>query len=428
MNKLLRKMAGGLAGILLLGTISGCLYNTRRTWTEITGKYERSKIIKEDKTLLKSIISEKIDKISQDGYEINAFINEKNTGTIKYIRHNSIESICKEETFQDKHLIYYGNYTWPEKVEGSAKEKVMSIRKEDETGEREEEAYSEPRPGIPVMFSSDYFKFSNNSNQITSDTDKTGKASAKIISGPQFWRAEKKELEAIIKKGFEKQIKYEPFINKFLKALQIKEADYNVTVETCKKDSISVNAGYSIPQKAENTKDNFTVKGYEPNFTELYQESRQLIKKDLEEKYVSTIKIKIRDTESHVPISSGAINLATKKAVKLQELINAEITARGKYFVEGSGLSIRTKVDPSYLLVDLDKKQIQISTDGIEIKSTRGFTYNIEYIHPEYNFLTEKLSFDEKSQSLIIDVLSLGSKIRKGDLKNISTGIKKEKQ
>jgi hypothetical protein len=210
--------------------------------------------------------------------------------------------------------------------------------------------------------------------------------------------------------------------------VQIRESGYDLNAETVKRDTIIIEAaGFSIPQKVENANNKFTMNGYEPDFAELYLGAGELIKKDLEEKYISTIRIKARDAENHVPVSNGTIILTTKKAVKLQELINAEKSIRGKYFVEGSELFRKTQVDPSYLLIDLDKQQFQIPAEGVEIKSTRGFDYNAEYTHLEYKFERGKISFDEKSGNWTIDMLSLGSKIRKGDLGNTSSGIKKDK-
>lgn len=420
MSKIIK---AGLTAILAV-LLSGCAYVIVPLLPERTetSEYKKSPVIvKQNKKIIKNIVYEKINNFKQEGYNLEVLIAETSKNIVQYDTKKAIDTVRKETRVK-------GSGYWGYTLELGENETIIDTKTFDETEEKEEEqAYLEPCPGIPVMFSSSYFRFNNNSNQIISETDKTGKASAKIISGPQFWRADQKELEAIIKKGFDKQVKYKPFIDQFLGAVQIKNAGYDVTVKTCKKDSVIVNADSSIPQKAENTEGNFTVKGFEPDFTRLYEEAKKLIKKDMEEKYVSTIRIKVRDTESHVPISNGTISLTTKKAVKLQDLINTEIIFREKYFVKDSGLFRETKIDPSYLIVDLDKKQIQISADGTEIKSTNGFIYDIECTHPEYKFLKGKLSFNEKNQNLIIDMLSLGSKIRKEDLGNTFTGIKKEK-
>lgn len=414
----------GLAGLLGIALV-GCA-TVPYTRTEYVSYTRPAVIQKEEKSIVKNIVSEDITDVRQEGYNLNVIVDETSKNLVCKNITKSVETVSRIDTITDGSDSVLGVpcVGWTPKQVISGPEKV-STNLITEKKEDEEEVYThQPKGGIPVKFSSKYFKFNNTPDDVVINTDDEGKTSATLTSYPLFWRVEEGEVMDIINKSLSNQILDKSLKEKFLGSLQLKESSYDIKVETAKRGGVIEYEGNSLFQEIKNDEREFSVKGWKADFAEAYKEVENIIKNDLEKRCISSFNINIKDLESHFPVNGAVISFKTKKFPQLEGLIKEEEGVRGKYFVRGSELYEGTKVDPSYLLMNLDQKQISVPLGGYNLKSNIGAVYEIEVIHPDYKFLQGELAFSRENQNKIIELLSLGSKIRKQDVKDNEGGIK----
>lgn len=437
MNKFLR---AGLAGILLINS-AGCA--TTNTYT-IPQRYEKPAVVlKEDKSILKNKIEEKIYDIKQEEYKIKAFVKEKSENTVKYEKVKCTKEVERVDTI-DKYepgiienlvgLIFYflflGTTSMPESSETRhpGTERVIKERTFTDTGERAETVYDfQPKANTPVKFSSKNFRFDDNLEDIIINTDEKGYATATIIKGyPLLWRVTENEILNLLSKNLEDQIKDKSIRNIVTSSINIKEVSRPIGIETVKKGMIMQSSGGPYYSEVKNDKRTFNVKGYQPDLRNVYEHIQNLIKSELEEKFLAPSFIQVRDIESHFPVTNAIIKLKLKKTIPIEMLLKEEENMRKKYFYEGSEFFEGTRADVSSLLVNLEG-QHSIQQEGLQLISNINSVYEFEIMHPQYRYFEGELSFDKNKKGLIIEMISLGSKIRTQEAPEKSGRVIEEK-
>ncbi len=424
MNKAIKS---GLA-VVLLATLNGCA-TVPYTETKVY-EYERPPVvIKEEKNVIKNTLQEEIKEVKQDGYNLEVCVDETSNNVVRYNIEKSVQKVKQQVTSRGGSDSILGieciGWTPDETIRGP-EEEIGTYTKNEER-EDTELVYSGPKSGIPVKFSSQYFKFNNLSNEAVINTNEQGVAAVTITSYPLFWRPTESEVSEAVNNNLSNQILDRSLKEKFFTSLQLARSSYKVEIETAKKGGMVDIDGSSVFQEIRNDKEEYNVNGWRADFAEAYNRVENIIKTDLESRCVSKINVQVRDVESHFPVDGAVVSLKTKKAPQLEDLIKEEEKIRAKYFAKGSELFEGTKVDPSYLLLDLDSKRISIPAEGAAIKSNIGAAYSVEIIHPDYQFLQGELAFAKDNQNKIIELLSLGSKIRRQDVAGKDVGIKESK-
>ncbi len=437
MNKILTTV---LAGIMLANS-AGCA--TYPTYTR-SHRYEKPAVLlKEDKTILKNKIKENLTDIKQDGYKIKAFVEEKSENNVKYDRVKSIKKVERIDTitgyqsgiiesvlYAAFYLASLGILSPPEQSESTqpGKEMPKGEREVKETKDDTEIVYNfEPKPNIPVKFSSKDLRFNNNLESMILDTDDKGCATATIKKGyPLLWRTTEAEVLETLSKNLESQIKDGRIRDIVTSSLRIRRIEYPIEIETVKKGGIIHQLGNPYLSEVTNDKNKLDVVGFQPDLTEAYDYVQNLIRERLEEKFLASFFIKIRDKETRFPIEGAQISFKPRKTPKLEELSTVEESIRKEYFVEGSEFFNATRFDTSQLLIIL-KDYPKIPATGIKLISNIGSVYDIEVTHPEYKFLERVLLFEKKQDEGIIEMISLGRKIRTEETREKEGGIVKPK-
>lgn len=408
MNKLAKL---GLLGLLCM-KLAGCA-SVPYTRTELVEYKKPLIVINEEKRVSKGILEENLIKVGQEDYKINSTVEETRTDIIEEVRTVRRDTVKRVDTITDGSDSILGvpcvGWTPTNVIKGQ--EQVYSETSTESSENKKIIYQSKYIEGIPVKFSSMHFKFENNLETIITNTNGGGIAVAEIKYRPLLWRASEKELARVLSANLQDQIKDDSIRGKIIDSLKINEVSYPINIETVKKGSIVQDGGNTYYVEVKNDKKKFNVTGYQPDLGALYGYIQNLIIGDLKERCLSHIYIQVRDIESHFPINDAIINLNQKKTIPMERLLAEEENIRRRYFVEGSEFFEGTKVDVSPLMIDLSGSR-SISSGGLELVSNFGSAYDVEVTHPQYRFLQGELSFDKKTNSKTIEMISLGSKIR----------------
>jgi hypothetical protein len=414
-----------LLPFLFLFVLTGCAVTSKYTEPHT---YERIVPLSENKTILKNKIKYSIEGFEQNGYKIRVFVKEENKNIVKCERVKSKEKVKRTDTiYYDTPVLerllalcFLGIFGMPEGTERTEKgaETVIGEEKLTETDEGVDIIHNfEPKPDIPVRFSSGHFKFDNDLNTITLNTDEKGSAVVTIKETPAFWRVTERELVNTLSKNLEDQIKDKSIRETAINSLQIKPAKYPIEAETVKTAKVINSSGNGYFSEVYNDKKTFNIAGYQAYFLEAYNAIQELIRKELEKKFLSSLSIQVRDIESHYPIDNAVISFNPQKNITIEELTAEEEKIRKKYLVEGSEIYEAAKINPSQFLIILNG-QHNIPKEGTTLISNINSVYELEVMHSEYRFLIDKISFEKKENTKIIELISLGSKIRTQETPN----------
>ena len=218
------------------------------------------------------------------------------------------------------------------------------------------------------------------------------------------------ELVNTLSKNLEDQIKDKSIREMAINSLQIKPVKYPIEAETVKTAKV-IRSGNAYFSEVDNDKKTFSIAGYQAYFLEAYNAIQDLIKKELEKKFLASLSIQVRDIESHYPIDNAVISLKPQKNITIEELAAEEEKIRKKYLVEGSEIYEAAKINPLQFLIVLNGRH-NIPAEGTTLTSNINSVYELEVMHPEYRFLIDKISFEKKENTKIIELISLGSTIR----------------
>lgn len=110
----------------------------------------------------------------------------------------------------------------------------------------------------------------------------------------------------------------------------------------------------------------FYVQGRMINPSKLFSYIENLIKADLETKYMPrSVKIRVVG-EDHCPVDA-IVDFKAINTLSFGELLKETEKIKENYLVKGEEMFGQVKVDPFYLLYNLDGKTVEISREGLEI-------------------------------------------------------------
>lgn len=396
----------GLAGLLSFGiagcaTPIGCRYETK-TIEDIWAFDEEKIVTREEKK--GSALSYQISDIKNVKQNLNFSVKESKKEISDIITQTIIPIYKEEQQIKQNYEVYFTIVGPSDEFRGSSevlsRDRVKvrdNISEEKKTKEKVIFA-DQPAKDLLVKVSSDYFGFGGNKDSsFLTKTDTNGIAKVQITKKPFLWYFDEDEavpyVAAILKKGMRKNLLDK--INFKSVPSRNKSKEYPLTIKTMSEANLAINFEENL--KFIDDKKTFYVAGTEIDISPLYSSIEEIIKTELESRYMPRKAFIKAVGEDLCPVDAN-IEFKKIKTLSLEEISNEAEKIKANYLVKGEELFENVNVNPSYLISDLDGKSAEITQEGLEFSVNVPSEYEITVKREGYKPAKGKLKFTEKAR------------------------------